>query len=78
MRVFRMFFITTTGLQIKKDPGIPLVYTAFLFIMISVYMSFLSYSQIWGIEDKEEILLAGKANRAILGFQEDFKKKIEL
>ena len=39
-------FITSTGLQIKKDPGIPLVYFSFFFLMGSIYVSFLSYSQI--------------------------------
>ena len=39
-------FITTTGLQIKFDPGIFLVYFSFFLLMVSVYTSFLSYSQI--------------------------------
>jgi len=66
-------FITTTGLQIKQDPGIKIIYTSFLLLMFSIYLSFLSYSQIWGIEKKDDFFLAGKANRAVLAFQEDFK-----
>jgi cytochrome c biogenesis protein len=43
-------FITTTGLQIKTDSGIPLVYFSFFLLMVSVYISFISYSQIWQVE----------------------------
>ena len=66
-------FITTTGLQIKQDPGIKIIYTSFFLLMFSIYLSFLSYSQIWGIEKRDDFFLAGKANRAVLAFQEDFK-----
>ena len=46
--------IATTGLQIKEDPGINFVFFAFFFIMISTYASFLSYSQVWGFEIKND------------------------
>ena len=69
--------ISSTGLQIKEDPGIDIVYLSFLIIMCSIYISFLSYSQIWSIEEKGGFFVAGKANRAILNFQEDFKKRVK-
>ena len=67
-------FITSTGLQIKEDPGLFIVYLSFLFLMISIYISFFSYSQIWGIEQNQFFLIGGKSNRAVLAFQETFKK----
>jgi len=67
-------FITSTGLQIKIDPGLRTVYTSFFLLMCSTYVSFVSYSQIWGVEEKEFLLLAGTANRAVLYFQEEFRK----
>nr|WKK50213.1 ccs1 [Ochrosphaera neapolitana] len=67
-------FITSTGLQIKEDIGLSLVYFSFFLIMISVYVSFFSYSQIWGLENYESFLISGKSNRAVLDFQEHFKK----
>lgn len=67
-------FITTTGLQIKSDPGIATVYLSFLLLMISVYTSFLTYSQIWMLESSGNVLVAGKSNRAVLFFQEEFRK----
>lgn len=70
-------FLTTTGLQIKTDSGIPIVYFSFLLLMISVYMSFISYSQIWQIEDSTHSIIGGKSNRAVLYFQEELKRIVQ-
>ena len=67
-------FITTTGLQIKTDFGIPLVYFSFLLLMLSVYISFISYSQIWEFETTTDLIVGGKSNRAVLFFQEELKR----
>ena len=75
--VFRNF-ITSTGLQIKEDPGLFVVYFSFLLLMLSIYISFFSYSQIWGLECYQIFMVGGKSNRAVLAFQETFKRKIRL
>jgi cytochrome c biogenesis protein len=67
-------YITSTGLQIKSDPGISTVYFSFLLLMISIYVSFFTYSQIWLIEESKLISVGGKSNRAVLFFQEEFRK----
>ena len=67
-------FITSTGLQIKSDPGINVVYFAFLLLMLSIYVSFFTYSQIWLLETAEGTLLGGNSNRAVLFFQQEFRK----
>jgi cytochrome c biogenesis protein len=67
-------FITSTGLQIKSDPGIPLIYFSFFLLMTSIYVSFFTYSQVWLIETKDQILLGGTSNRAVLFFQGEFRK----
>ncbi len=67
-------FITSTGLQIKSDPGISTIYLSFLLLMISTYVSFFTYSQVWFTESKDRILIGGKSNRAVLFFQQDFNK----
>jgi cytochrome c biogenesis protein len=67
-------YITSTGLQIKSDPGISTVYFSFLLLMISIYVSFFTYSQIWLIEESNLISVGGKSNRAVLFFQEEFRK----
>lgn len=69
-------YITSTGLQIKSDPGIATVYFSFLLLMASIYVSFFTYSQIWLVEAQNKITLGGKSNRAVLFFQEEFRKII--
>jgi cytochrome c biogenesis protein len=69
-------FITSTGLQIKSDPGINVVYFSFLLLILSIYISFFTYSQIWLVELPEKIKVGGNSNRSVLFFQEDFRKII--
>ena len=67
--------ITSTGLQIKSDPGIRTVYFSFLLLMISIYVSFFTYSQIWLLETtKTKTVVGGQSNRAVLFFQQEFRK----
>ena len=67
-------YITSTGLQIKSDPGINIVYLSFLLLMVSIYVSFFTYSQIWFVEAKNSVALGGKSNRAVLFFQQEFRQ----
>ena len=66
-------FITSTGLQIKSDPGVGVVYFSFLLLMLSIYVSFFTYSQIWLVENSNNVLVGGKSNRAVLFFQQEFR-----
>jgi cytochrome c biogenesis protein len=70
-------FITTTGLQIKEDPGLQTVYLSFFLLIVSIYISFFSYSQVWSVEEPGSLVIAGKANRAVLAFQEEFKRMLK-
>tara|TARA_B110001450_G_scaffold82008_1_gene77851 strand:- start:17231 stop:18541 length:1311 start_codon:yes stop_codon:yes gene_type:complete len=70
-------FITTTGLQIKTDSGIPIVYFSFFLLMVSVYISFVSYSQVWQFEVLNNLVVGGKSNRAVLYFQEELKRLVQ-
>lgn len=63
--------ISSTGLQIKVDPGISVVYFGFFVLMLSTILSYLSYSQIWVHQGSELLKLFGSTNRAILFFEED-------
>jgi cytochrome c biogenesis protein len=42
--------------------------------MISIYVSFFNYSQLWFVETNDILNIGGKSNRAILFFQEEFRK----
>nr|YP_009546391.1 c-type cytochrome biogenensis protein [Gelidium gabrielsonii]AYO27739.1 c-type cytochrome biogenensis protein [Gelidium gabrielsonii] len=64
--------MTSTGIQIKTDPGIPIVYTGFLILMITTITSYISYSQIWINIGKHNLHLTGSTNRGSLAFENDF------
>jgi cytochrome c biogenesis protein len=76
LNVQMLDFITSTGLQIKSDPSIILVYLGFFLLMLSIYISFFSYSQIWLLEFSKKVEIGGNSTRSVLFFQEDFRKLI--
>ena len=69
--------ITSTGLQVKTDPGIPAIYIGFFFLMISSLLSYITYSQIWIIKKNKKIFIGGNTNRAIFEFELEFFKFIK-
>jgi cytochrome c biogenesis protein len=69
--------ISSTGLQIKSDPGIPLIYTGFFFLMLSTLLSYISYSQIWMIQKNQKLFIGGTTNRALFNFELEFFKFIK-
>ena len=69
--------ISSTGLQIKTDPGIPIIYLGFLFLMLSTLISYITYSQIWIIQKNQKIFIGGNTNRAIFEFELEFFKFIK-
>jgi len=69
--------ISSTGLQIKADPGIPISYTGFFFLMISTLISYISYSQIWIIQEEQKVFIGGNTTRAVFEFELEFFKFIK-
>jgi len=69
--------ISSTGLQIKTDPGIPVIYSGFLFLMISTLISYITYSQIWMIQKNKKLFIGGTTNRALFDFELEFFKFIK-
>ncbi len=69
--------IPFTGLQIKSDPGINIVYFGFGLMIFSTFLSYTSYSQIWAIKKNEKLYLSGRTNRAIYSFEKDFLNLLE-
>lgn len=70
--------LSSTGLQIKIDPGIPYIYTGFFFLMLSTLISYITYSQIWLIEENEKIFIGGTTTRATFDFEIEFLKLIKI
>jgi cytochrome c biogenesis protein len=69
--------LSSTGLQIKADPGITLIYLGFLFLMISTLISYITYSQIWIVQDKQKIFIGGNTTRATFEFELEFLKLVK-
>ena len=65
-------FITSTGLQIKSDPGIGIIYSSF--IVNGEYLcKFFNYSQLWFLEGEQKVTLG--VNRIEQFYS--FKKNLE-
>jgi cytochrome c biogenesis protein len=69
--------ISSTGLQIKTDPGIPMIYLGFFFLMISTLISYITYSQVWMIQKNQQIFIGGNTNRAVFEFELEFFKFVK-
>jgi cytochrome c biogenesis protein len=69
--------VGSTGLQIKADPSIPIVYLGFGLMMLSTLMSYISHSQVWGLWQDGKIYLGGVTNRAQVAFEREFLTLLE-
>jgi cytochrome c biogenesis protein len=69
--------ISSTGLQIKTDPGIPMIYSGFFFLMVSTLISYITYSQVWIVQKNRKIFIGGNTNRALFEFELEFFKVVK-
>ncbi|XP_058214049.1 cytochrome c biogenesis protein CCS1, chloroplastic [Rhododendron vialii] len=69
--------IGSTGLDLKTDPGVPVVYAGFGFLMLTTCISFLSHSQIWALQDGTTVVVGGKTNRAKIDFPDDMNRLLD-
>lgn len=72
-----------TGLQVRKDPGVGVVYLGCLIMIIGLYAAFfMSHRRIWVkiIEDKNitKIKVAGSANKNKIAFEHRIDKLLEV
>jgi len=64
--------LTATGVQIKNDPGIPIIYLGFFLLMLSTLLSYITYSQMWLIFNDKQLFVGGTTNRASFEFEVEF------
>ncbi|WOD38406.1 cytochrome c biogenesis protein [Nodosilinea sp. E11] len=69
--------VGSTGLQIKADPGIPLVYGGFGLLMLGVIMSYVSHSQVWALAKNGIVYVGGRTNRAQVAFERELLALLE-
>mmetsp|Transcript_109994 Transcript_109994/g.350283 ORF Transcript_109994/g.350283 Transcript_109994/m.350283 type:complete len:649 (-) Transcript_109994:126-2072(-) len=68
-----------TGLIIKNDPGVPLVYLGFALLMPATLLSVLPFGQVWAAvsEDKKgQLLISGRTNRNQPAFEDEMKAAV--
>ncbi|XP_009796039.1 cytochrome c biogenesis protein CCS1, chloroplastic [Nicotiana tabacum] len=56
--------IGSSGLDLKTDPGVPVVYAGFGALMLTTCISYLSHTQLWALQDGTSVVVGGKTNRA--------------
>jgi len=71
-----------TGLQATKDPGVGLVYSGCILMLVGLYVAFfLSHRRLYGsiqaTGSECHILLAGDANKNKVGFERKFTERIK-
>lgn len=69
--------VGSTGLQIKADPGVPLVYLGFGLLMVGVLMSYVSHSQVWALQDGDRLYIGGRTNRAQVTFERELVEVVD-
>ena len=70
--------IPSSGLLLKHDPGVPLVYLSFAIILIGGSLSIISTKKIWVLHEKEKslIYIGGLSNRNLSGLSKELPKLI--
>jgi len=68
--------LPATGLQIKYDPSIKIIYTGFGLLMITAFLSYLPYTQIWIYEEKNNCWLGSITNRGKISLEIEFENLI--
>ncbi|KAJ1382978.1 ResB-like domain [Sesbania bispinosa] len=69
--------IGSSGLDLKTDPGVPVVYAGFGALMLTTCISYLSHSQVWALQDGTRVVIGGKTNRAKIEFQDEMNRLLD-
>tara|TARA_Y100001968_G_scaffold333191_1_gene394637 strand:- start:15442 stop:16728 length:1287 start_codon:yes stop_codon:yes gene_type:complete len=66
--------LTSSGILIKRDPGVPIVYSGFAITLIGGLISIIATRQLWAVleEKKQTLHIGGLCNRNLSGFANEF------
>lgn len=62
-------FIYSTGLLLKSNPTIPLIYLGFFILLVTTILSYFPYNQLWITTKLQTIWIGGVSNRGKIGFE---------
>ena len=70
--------IPSSGLLLKRDPGVPIVYASFALILLGGSLSIISTKKIWVLceKDKSLIYIGGLSNRNLSGLSKELPQFI--
>jgi cytochrome c biogenesis protein len=74
--LFLLDILPATGLQIKYDPSIVIIYFGFGLLMITTCLSYLPYSQIWIFHKKQISWVGSSTNRGKINLEIEFENLI--
>jgi cytochrome c biogenesis protein len=60
--------LPASGILLKRDPGVPLVYSGFAIALLGGGLSLIATRQLWAIADGERLHVAGLCNRNLTAF----------
>ncbi len=71
--------ITSSGLIIKSDPSIPIIYCSFILILIGATLSLIPTKRIWILNDNssKKYYMGGLCNKNLSGFELEFNQLTE-
>lgn len=64
--------LSSTGILIKSDPGIKVIYSGFFTLMISSLLSYLSFSEFWLLKTSNGIFSGAQTNRSKVKLKIEF------
>tara|TARA_Y100001968_G_scaffold305635_1_gene321673 strand:- start:257 stop:1015 length:759 start_codon:yes stop_codon:yes gene_type:complete len=72
--------IPSSGLLLKRDPGVPFVYSSFAIILLGGLLSIISTEKIWVLYEKEKslIYIGGLSNRNLYGISKELPQFLNL
>jgi cytochrome c biogenesis protein len=68
--------LSSTGLLIKYDPSISIIYLGFALLMITTCLSYLPYTQIWIFNEKINCWIGSSTNRGKIQLEIEFENLI--
>jgi cytochrome c biogenesis protein len=68
--------LPSTGLLIKYDPSIQIIYSGFALLMLTASLSYLPYTQIWIFNEKSNSWLGSSTNRGKIQLEIEFENLV--
>lgn len=68
--------LPSTGLQIKYDPSISIIYLGFGLLMVTAFLSYLPYTQIWIYNSEKTCWIGSLTNRGKITLEIEFENLI--